>query len=362
MLDIQGVPYWGQVSVYGGGGYIADMEINRPVSKRVIHELRDNRWIDKQTRVVFLEFTVYNPFVNLFCWTNIVFEYLPEGGILPTMVNKVFKLYFEDSFAGGVMVVAFFIFIAISVVIAGTFAVAVYKHRRLHFRSLTSCVEGALIVFAFAVIILYFSMYFMAKKTIAKFHANGRKYTQFHPVVATYDLLRYMFGFLVFVATVRLLLMLRIMKNVRIFGMTLRSTLKPFAFFFLQFSFIYMAFSHLAHIIFCRHLYGYMSLQKTFLSLIAFAIKQHNLSDMLESSPALGTIFYISYVLVVSLGVMNIFIATIVHYHHQVRVYMERDRNFLQRAVRDEVMVSLRSRVHKVKLKLKELQLSANLF
>ena len=81
---------------------------------------------------------------------------------------------------------------------------------------------------------------------------------------------------------------------------------------------------------------------QTFLSLIAFAIKQHNLDAMLDTKPVLGTIFYISYVLVVSLGVLNIFIATIVHYHHQVRLYMERDRNYLRKAVKNEVKVTMK--------------------
>ena len=355
MIDIHGVPQWGQISVYGGGGYISDLEINLPVSKAIIQELNQNRWIDKQTRVLFLEFTVYNPFVNLFCWTNVVFEYLPEGGIIPSIIIKVFKLYSEDSFTGGVMVVAFFVFMVLSIVTAISFGINVYKYGKQQFQSFIALVEFALVIFSGAVIVLYFSTYLIAKKTIAKFKANERKYTQFHPVVTTYELLRYMFGFLVFVATVRLLLMLRIMKNVRIFGMTLRSTLKPFAFFFLQFSFIYMAYAHLAHLIFCRTIYGYINMMQTFLSLIAFAIKQHNLDTMLDTKPVLGTIFYISYVLVVSLGVMNIFIATIVHYHHQVRLYMERDRNLLRKAVKNEVKVTIRTKWTKFKFKIKEL-------
>ena len=97
-----------------------------------------------------------------------------------------------------------------------------------------------------------------------------------------------------------------------------------------------------------------MSMPKTFLSLIAFAIKQYNLDVMLDTKPILGTVFYISYVLVVSLSVTNIFIATIVHYHHQVRIYMERDGNYLRRAVRNEIKVTIRNKWTKFKFKIKE--------
>ncbi len=336
-MDLQGVPYWGKTSLYGGGGYIADLSLNLPVSRAIISELRKNSWIDRNTRAIFVEFTIYNPFVNLFCWTNILFEYLPEGGVVPSINTKVFKLYLEDSILGGIMVIAFFAFLICVLIMTVRFILHICRKGKKHFSSFTPWLDFSMILLSISVITLYISMYFIAKHTLGKFRQNGRKFTQFHPVVAIYDLLRYIFGFLLFVSTIRLLTLLRIMRNIKIFGCTLRSTLRPFAFFFLQFSVIYVAYCHVAHLIFCRFLYGYISMTKTLMSVIAFAIKQQNVSIMRDANPILGSLFYITFVLVVIFGLMNIFIATLVHYHHIVKFKMKYDVDYLRNAVTIEV-------------------------
>lgn len=65
--QLSGSNHWGLIATYGGGGYIQNMAKNRTVSAHIIGELRDNRWIDRGTRVIFIDFTVYNANVNLFC-------------------------------------------------------------------------------------------------------------------------------------------------------------------------------------------------------------------------------------------------------------------------------------------------------
>ncbi|KAL3877557.1 hypothetical protein ACJMK2_035254 [Sinanodonta woodiana] len=65
--------------LYGGGGYIMKLDINRDVSEKIIAELKENKWIDRGTRAVFLEFTLYNSNVNLFAFVKYVREY-PEVG------------------------------------------------------------------------------------------------------------------------------------------------------------------------------------------------------------------------------------------------------------------------------------------
>ena len=41
--------------------------------------MKENLWVGKATRAVFVDFTVYNPNVNLFCVIQIVFEFPATG-------------------------------------------------------------------------------------------------------------------------------------------------------------------------------------------------------------------------------------------------------------------------------------------
>lgn len=46
---------------------------------RVLQYLYDNTWIDVYTQAVFVEFTVYNANVNLFCIVTLMFETTATG-------------------------------------------------------------------------------------------------------------------------------------------------------------------------------------------------------------------------------------------------------------------------------------------
>jgi len=60
-VDIDSYPIYGELHVYGGGGYIAELRGDRAAIYDKVAELKAGGWIDKYTRAVFLEFAVYNP-------------------------------------------------------------------------------------------------------------------------------------------------------------------------------------------------------------------------------------------------------------------------------------------------------------
>jgi len=62
--DIDSYPIYGELHVYGGGGYVAELRGDRAAIYEKIAQLKAGGWIDKHTRAVFLEFAVYNPNVR----------------------------------------------------------------------------------------------------------------------------------------------------------------------------------------------------------------------------------------------------------------------------------------------------------
>ena len=52
---------------YGGGGYVRNLGLTQQDTTDIINYLKDNLWIDRATRAVFIDFTVYNANINLFC-------------------------------------------------------------------------------------------------------------------------------------------------------------------------------------------------------------------------------------------------------------------------------------------------------
>ncbi|XP_076076044.1 polycystin-1-like protein 2 [Mytilus galloprovincialis] len=65
-VDIWGLPVTGLHSTYGGGGYIAEFIVNYNISRLILNDLYKYTWIDRKTRAIFTEFSLYNVDDNVF--------------------------------------------------------------------------------------------------------------------------------------------------------------------------------------------------------------------------------------------------------------------------------------------------------
>lgn len=69
----------GGISTYGGGGYVFELRGDEKSLLLRTKELETQAWIDRYTRAILIEFTVYNPGTNLFSVNTMVLE-KPNSG------------------------------------------------------------------------------------------------------------------------------------------------------------------------------------------------------------------------------------------------------------------------------------------
>uniref|UniRef100_A0A8D0ZWS3 Polycystin 2 like 2, transient receptor potential cation channel n=2 Tax=Sus scrofa TaxID=9823 RepID=A0A8D0ZWS3_PIG len=74
--------HWGFVGIYRNGGYIFTLSKSKSETRSKFINLRLNSWITRSTRVIFIDFSLYNANVNLFCIIRLVAEFPATGGIL----------------------------------------------------------------------------------------------------------------------------------------------------------------------------------------------------------------------------------------------------------------------------------------
>lgn len=72
--ELDGSGHWGLLSHYDGGGYVQNLGSYRAEAEAVLSYLQENLWIDRGTRAVFIDFTVYNANVNFFCVIRYAFS------------------------------------------------------------------------------------------------------------------------------------------------------------------------------------------------------------------------------------------------------------------------------------------------
>ena len=90
--QLKGSSSSGSISSYGGGGYVHDFSINYNAASNELGELNNYLWLDRGTRVVFLDFTVYNANINLFCQIKLTVEFPASGGAVPSRTFSTVKL------------------------------------------------------------------------------------------------------------------------------------------------------------------------------------------------------------------------------------------------------------------------------
>lgn len=108
--SLGGMTYSGEVTTYGGGGFYADLPRDRrkvlldqgfagctfqrrhrtpscnatPVqAETLLQQLREGKWLDEASRMLFVDINLYNPNHNVFVLVNLLIEMPPTAGLLP---------------------------------------------------------------------------------------------------------------------------------------------------------------------------------------------------------------------------------------------------------------------------------------
>jgi hypothetical protein len=79
---------------YDGGGYIAELGRATPQTTGVMRYLKRSKWIDKQTRAIFVEFTVFNANMNMFLDVVMLVERGPSHSFATSFHVSLVKCIF----------------------------------------------------------------------------------------------------------------------------------------------------------------------------------------------------------------------------------------------------------------------------
>ncbi|KAI8499953.1 hypothetical protein Bbelb_222700 [Branchiostoma belcheri] len=91
--DLQELPYAGEHNVYFGGGYVADTPHNSLQTLATLRDLKNHGWVDRATRAVFTDVTLYSPDANLFSIVTLLVEFPGLGAAFPRWEVHTVRLY-----------------------------------------------------------------------------------------------------------------------------------------------------------------------------------------------------------------------------------------------------------------------------
>lgn len=89
---------WGHLGTYSGeGGYIVNLSLNKTIAIKTIQKLKEFLWIDRGTRAVLIDFTTYNPNINLYVVTKLIAEFPATGGMFTSWQFRTLNLLENSS-------------------------------------------------------------------------------------------------------------------------------------------------------------------------------------------------------------------------------------------------------------------------
>ncbi|KAL4239265.1 hypothetical protein ACF0H5_000082 [Mactra antiquata] len=308
--ELDGYPYWGESAMYGGGGYIVNLADDYFTMISHLQQLEREGWVDKYTRAVFLEFTVYNPSINLFSISTLVSEFRPSGGVFPTFRFEPCNLLPYMNSGLLLQIACEIIYFAFTVFFVFTMFRNLYKQKSEYFYQFWNLVDLGICAMSVTAIVIYFYRLVCINELTEYFHETaGDGYIKFQYVGYWSEIFNYIIGFLVFFATLKFLKLLRFNRKISLLSDTLRNSSKDLINFSLIFNVTFLAFIQVFYLVYMSHLDTF----KTFLGSceagIVMMMGKFDIYNMLAVNQWMTQIFIFLFVVTITFIVVNMLLS-----------------------------------------------------
>jgi polycystin 1L2 len=312
--SLQGSPIQGQYATYDGSGYLYELRGKLDYIQGNLSLLKEMQWIDRQTRAVFIEFSVFNPNIDLVMVSTILVEFLSSGSILTTARFDPLNLFAES----GQSILSFKILcelIFIGFIIYFTINEIrniLKKDLKTYLNEFWNYLEWAIIITAFVSLGMFLVRLKIAQQVLDFFKTTGGYgYLKLQKVNDCNQTLTFCLGLCSSLGTLKILKMLQFNRNISLVSSTLRRCFGELMSFTLVFFMIWISFVQLLFSVFGNHLLSYSSFVKSMESAFLIMLGKANAYDFLRVYPVLGPLIYSSYNVVILCFALNLFLSII---------------------------------------------------
>nr|KAF6411309.1 hypothetical protein HJG63_015372 [Rousettus aegyptiacus] len=319
----RGYPIWGKLTVYQGGGYVVPLGTDHQSASRILQYLFDNTWLDSLTRAVFVEFTVYNANVNLFCIITLTLETSALGTFFTRADLQSLRLYhFTDGWHPFVVAaeVVYFLFLLYYMVMQGKL---IWKQKWCYFHSKWNLLELAIILASWSALAVFVKRTILAERDIQGYRKHKEEVISLSETAAADAALGYIIAFLVLLSTVKLWHLLRLNPKMNMITSALRRAWGDISGFVIVIFIMLLAYSIASNLLFGWKLRSYKTLFDAAETMISLQLGIFNYEEVLDYSPVLGSFLIGSCIVFMTFVVLNLFISVILVAFNEEQKYYE---------------------------------------
>uniref|UniRef100_A0A3Q3VWT3 Polycystin-2 n=1 Tax=Mola mola TaxID=94237 RepID=A0A3Q3VWT3_MOLML len=328
--EINGSSYWGHVSKYGGGGYHQDLSRTKEESMIQLRFLKDSLWLDRGTRAVFLDFSVYNGNINLFCIARLLVEFPATGGVLTSWQFQTVRLirYMSSwDYFVGLCEVAFSLFVLYYIVEE---VLEIRIHRLHYFKSLWNCLDVLIVMLSVVAIIMNITRTAMVGNLLRGLLENHTAHPSFETLANLQVQFNNMAAIIVFFSWVKLFKFINLNKTMSQLSSTMSRCAKDLVGFAIMFFIIFLAYAQLAYLVFGTQVNDFSTFQASIFTQFRIILGDFEFSEIEEANPVLGPIYFTTFVFFIFFILMNMFLAIINDTYSEVKADMSQQRSEME--------------------------------
>ena len=292
-------------------GFVADLGHNESLAMNMTAYLQDNDWLDRYTRAIFLEFTTYNPNVNMFCVVTLLSEIIPTGAYY--QFNKVYPLRLYRYYGPNLLAIMVLEIVLMAFLLY--FAYREFKKWRRegkhYWKDFWTYMELLVLASCFSTIGLYFARMVATNYSVGLMRDDPESFVSFHYAAALDQWSTFTLGMAVFLSFLKTLRLLRFNRRMSFMGKTLKICFKPLSSFFLVYMLVFLAYSSFGFLVFGKTATDYHTFQSSMANVLGMSLGAFNFHALVEAHNVLGPIFFFTFTFVVNFILINVFVAII---------------------------------------------------
>uniref|UniRef100_A0A670ZDW6 Polycystin 2 like 2, transient receptor potential cation channel n=1 Tax=Pseudonaja textilis TaxID=8673 RepID=A0A670ZDW6_PSETE len=311
--------HWGLIGLYSTGGFMFILSKSKGQSLQMVTFLKEHSWITRGTRVVFIDFSMYNANVNLFCIVRLTMEFPATGGIIPSWQFHSVKLlryvtYYDYFLASCEVIFCLFIF---------TFLIQEFiKLRKLkgdYFRDAWNWLDMLLLLLSLFAIAFNIYRTIEVSSLMENLLSNSDSYPDFYFLGFWQTRYNNMISVNVFFAWIKIFKYISFNKTMTQLSSTLSRCAKDIIGFAIMFFIIFFAYAQLGYLVFGSQVDEFSTFQNCIFTQFRIVLGDFNFADIEHANRILGPIYFITFVFFVFFVLLNMFLAIINDTYSEVK-------------------------------------------
>ncbi|XP_065358834.1 polycystin-2-like protein 2 [Calliphora vicina] len=302
----------GQITKYYGAGYVQELSYDFEENRKILENLKANKWIDRGTRMIILEFVLFNINTNIFNNVKIIAEVPPVGGIVPSHQFQALKLhtlwtegYWYVYVAGGIFYIMV-LFYTIEEIIQYSRMGA-----KLYFSSVWNFLDILVLMLSYLSLIYNLLHPWYMSDILNQIKAKSYEFVSIDYICYWNLLYIDMMGICVFLVWIKIFKYISFNKTMLQFSTTLKRCAKDLFGFAVMFFIVFLAYAQLGLLIFGSSHPDFREFGVSVITLMRMFLGDFDYQLIEEANHVLGPIYFLTYVLFVFFILLNMFLAII---------------------------------------------------